>query len=219
MWMQMPGQSWLGAAAAFLAMWVAMMAVMMLPSLVPMLWRYRSAVAMTGATHTMRLVALVAVGYFFIWTVLGFVVFLLGSEFAALAMQRSAVARAVPILAGLIVLAGSALQFTTWKARRLACCRQIPLCDCRAGADSLSAWQYGLRIGLRCSYCCAGFTAILLATGVMDLRAMAVITAAISLERLSPSGERMARATGGVGVAAGLLMIVGTIPAWILARG
>ena len=65
------------------------------------------------------------------------------------------------------------------------------------------------RNGLRCSYCCAGFTAILLAIGVMDLRAMAGITAAISLERISPSGVRMARAIGGVGVAAGLFMIVG----------
>jgi hypothetical protein len=36
-WMRMPGQTWAGAAASFLGMWV----VMMLPSLVPMLWRYR----------------------------------------------------------------------------------------------------------------------------------------------------------------------------------
>ena len=89
MWMQMPGQSWLGAAAAFLSMWVAMMAVMMLPSLVPMLWRYRAAVAITDSKHAMRLIALVAVGYFFIWAVLGFLVFLSGSEFAALAMYGS----------------------------------------------------------------------------------------------------------------------------------
>src|SRR6266850_4194636 len=39
----MPGQTWPGAAA-FLGMWVVMMVAMMLPSLVPMLWRYRQAV-------------------------------------------------------------------------------------------------------------------------------------------------------------------------------
>src|SRR6476619_6005379 len=33
-WMPMPGQSPLGAAASFLGMWLAMMAAMMLPSLV-----------------------------------------------------------------------------------------------------------------------------------------------------------------------------------------
>src|SRR5512139_466229 len=43
-WMRMPGQTWPGVAASFLGMWVVMMVAMMLPSLVPMLWRYRDAV-------------------------------------------------------------------------------------------------------------------------------------------------------------------------------
>ena len=43
-WMRMPGQTWPGAAASFLGMWIVMMVAMMLPSLVPMLWRYRKAV-------------------------------------------------------------------------------------------------------------------------------------------------------------------------------
>jgi hypothetical protein len=34
-WMRMPGQTWLGAGASFLGMWVVMMVAMMLPSLVP----------------------------------------------------------------------------------------------------------------------------------------------------------------------------------------
>src|SRR3989442_3929962 len=47
-WMRMPGQTWPGAAASFLGMWVVMMVAMMLPSLVPMLRRYRQAFAGTG---------------------------------------------------------------------------------------------------------------------------------------------------------------------------
>jgi predicted metal-binding membrane protein len=43
-WMRMCGQTWPGAAAAFIRMWVVMMVAMMLPSLGPMLWRYREAV-------------------------------------------------------------------------------------------------------------------------------------------------------------------------------
>ena len=50
--------------------------------------------------------------------------------------------------------------------------------------------------------------AILLVIGVMDLRVMAVVTAAITVERLAPSGERVARAIGVVVVAAGLFLIV-----------
>src|SRR5213592_3426199 len=50
-WMRMPGQTCPGAAASFLGMWVVMMVATMLPSLVPMLWRYRQAVGRTGETR------------------------------------------------------------------------------------------------------------------------------------------------------------------------
>ena len=48
---------------------------------------------------------------------------------------------------------------------------------------------------------------ILLVVGLMDLRAMAVVTAAITVERLAPAGERVARVTGAVVVGAGLFLI------------
>jgi hypothetical protein len=41
----------------------------------------------------------------------------------------------------------------------------------------------------------------------MELRAMAVVTAAITMERLAPAGERVARAIGTVIAGAGLLLI------------
>ena len=49
--------------------------------------------------------------------------------------------------------------------------------------------------------------AILLVIGVMDLRAMAAVAAAITIERLAPAAERVARATGVVVVGFGLLLI------------
>ena len=48
---------------------------------------------------------------------------------------------------------------------------------------------------------------ILLVIGVMDLRAMVVVAAAIALERLVPAGEIVARTVGTVVVGAGLLLI------------
>src|SRR5215208_2510441 len=121
-WMRMPGQTWLGAAASFLGMWVVMMVAMMLPSLVPMLWRYRQAVGRTGGTRLGWLTALVGVGYFFVWTVFGVAVFPLGVALAATEMRQPALARAVPIAVGVVVLIAGALQFTAWKAHHLACC-------------------------------------------------------------------------------------------------
>jgi predicted metal-binding membrane protein len=49
--------------------------------------------------------------------------------------------------------------------------------------------------------------AILLVIGVIDLCAMAVVAAAITVERLAPAGERLARATGAVIVGAGVFLI------------
>lgn len=49
--------------------------------------------------------------------------------------------------------------------------------------------------------------AILLVIGMMDMRAMAVVTVAITAERLAPMGERIARAIGAVTIAAGFLLI------------
>jgi predicted metal-binding membrane protein len=122
-------------------------------------------------------------------------------------MQLPALARTAPIAAGVVVLIAGALQFTAWKSHHLACCRVAPGRGRTLPADAGTAWRHGLYLGLHCSYCCAGLTAILLVIGVMDLRAMAVVTAAITVERLAPAGERIARAIGAGVVGAGLLLI------------
>ncbi|MGO9627329.1 MAG: DUF2182 domain-containing protein [Steroidobacteraceae bacterium] len=206
-WMRMPGETWLSTATSFLGMWIVMMMAMMLPSLVPMLRRYRLAVDRTSETRLGRLTALVGVGYFFVWTVFGMAAFPLGVALAAVAMQLPALARAVPIAVGVVVLIAGALQFTAWKAHQLACCRAAPRCGLTLPASAGTAWRHGVRLGLHCSYCCAGPTAILLVIGVMDVRAMAIVTVAITVERLAPAGERVARAIGAVVVVTGLILI------------
>src|SRR5213595_1960090 len=87
-WMRMPGQTWPGAAVSFLGMWVVMMVAMMLPSLIPMLRRYRDAVGVigTGRRRLGRLTALVAAGYFAVWTALGMAAFPIGAALATIEM-------------------------------------------------------------------------------------------------------------------------------------
>jgi len=188
-------------------MWVVMMVAMMLPSLVPMLWRYRQVAGAAGETRLGRLTAIVGAGYFFVWTLLGVAAFPLGVAMAAVEMKLPALARAVPIAGGVVVLIAGAIQFSAWKARQLECCRQAPGRGLSVPAGPGTAWRHGLFLGLHCSYCCAGLMAILLVIGVMDLRMMALVTAAISAERLAPDSERVARAIGAVVVASGLLLI------------
>jgi predicted metal-binding membrane protein len=192
--MAMLEQTWWETAASFLGMWIVMMAVMMLPSLVPMLWRYREAVGTTGRGGLGRLTALVALGYFLIWILCGMVAFPLGA----------ALARGGAIATRLVVLFAGALQFTKWKAHHLACCREAPGHGHALQANLRTAWLHGLRLGLHCLCCSAGMTAVLLVIGVMDLRVMAVVTAATTVERLAPTGERVARMIGGIVIAAGV---------------
>ena len=206
-WMRMPGQSWAGAAASFLGMWIVMMAAMMLPSLAPMLRRYRQAVGRADETRLDRLTALVGFGYFLVWTVFGMAAFPLGVALAAVAMQQPALARDVPLAVGAVILFAGCLQFTAWKLRHLACCREAPGRGRALSADAGTAWLHGLRLGLHCSQCCAGLMAVLMVIGVMDLRVMAVVGVAIAVERLAPAGDWVARATGAVTIGAGLFLI------------
>jgi predicted metal-binding membrane protein len=184
-----------------------MMVAMMLPSLVPMLWRYRQAVGRASHSRLGRLTALVGVGYFFVWTVFGMAVFPLGIALAEVEMQLPSLSRTVPLAVSVVVLVAGALQFTVWKTHRLACCREASGCGRALPADAATAWRHGVQLGVDCAHCCFGLMAILLCLGVMDLRAMAVVTAAITAERLAPAGERVARAIGVIVVAAGLFLI------------
>jgi predicted metal-binding membrane protein len=206
-WMRMPGQTWTGAAASFLGMWIVMMVAMMLPPLVPMLLRYRRTLGRTGETRLAALTALAGLSYFFVWVIIGLAVFPLGAALTAAEMQVPALARAIPLAGGVVILIAGALQFTTWKVRRLACCREASGHGRILSADFGTAWRHGLRLGRDCVGCCANLMAILLVVGVMDFRAMAAVTAAIAVERLAPSGERLARLTGAVVFGAGVFLI------------
>jgi predicted metal-binding membrane protein len=83
-------------------------------------------------------------------------------------MEEPALARAVPIAVGVVVLIAGSLQLTAWKARHLACYREAPGRGRTLPADAGTAWRPGLRLGLHCSRCCAGLMAILLVIGVME---------------------------------------------------
>src|SRR5439155_877156 len=103
--------------------------------------------AMTGtdpATYTrerpgMSAFVLEAVAYFAVWTVFGMVAYLLGV----------ALPPAVPLAVGVVMLMAGVLQFTAWKARHLACCREAG--RGHVPADAGAAWRHGLSLGLHCA--------------------------------------------------------------------
>jgi predicted metal-binding membrane protein len=217
-WMRMPGQTWLDAGLAFVGMWALMMTAMMVPALAPMLWRYRLAMAHGLARHgeavppwadDARLDGLAAwagLGYLAVWTACGVAVFPIGAAVGEAAMRLPALAQAMPLAQGVAVAIGGVLQCSPWKARHLAGCLRTPGTDDGLRADLGTAWRHGMRLGLHCGYSCAGLTAVLLAMGVMDLAAMALVMAAITMERTAPGGARVARGIGAIMLIGGLAL-------------
>lgn len=180
--MCMTGRTGTQAAAMFLAMWAVMMIPMMLPSLVPALRHLRTASA----------AAIAGLSYFAVWTAVGLAVYFLDTALSGIAMRA-------PVVAGIAVMLGGMLQFTAWKARRLACGQAF-----HASANP-SAWRHGLRLGVDCVASCGNLMAVLLVVGIMNLVAMALVTVAITVERRVPAS---ARAIGAAVVTVGALMIV-----------
>jgi predicted metal-binding membrane protein len=186
-WMRMPSQSWLGAAAMFMLMWVTMMVAMMLPSLAPIL-RHRA----EGRW-------VVAATYFLVWTIFGAAAYIVGVALAAAAMRAHGVARAVPAATAAALFLAGLVQLTPWKAHHLGCCRAV-------ARPSRGAWNDGLRLGLHCVLCCSGLIVVLLVLGVMNLAVMLFVSAAITIERLAPRPAIVARAIGIAVLAAGAIV-------------
>lgn len=131
-----------------------MMVAMMVPSLALILWRERLG----------RLAVLVAAAYLFVWAMIGAVL-------SPLAMAVMGIPSSVMAI---VVLAAAAYQLVVHQMsdRR----RAKPV-------DAGSALRYGLRLGLNCTWCCAGYMTMLMVMGMMDLRAVAVVTTAITVQR------------------------------------
>ncbi|WP_084688725.1 DUF2182 domain-containing protein [Paraburkholderia oxyphila] len=207
-WAPMCGQTWLHAAASFACMWAVMMPAMMLPVLVPMLMREREPSSDSASIRSALLTILVGMGYFLVWILAGCAVFPLGAALAAIALRVPAFAHAAPAAGGAVVVLASLLQFTSWKAKRLAWCHDMRQRTRRAPGGACAALLRGMRLGLNCGTCCGNWMIVLLALGVMDLGSMAIVTAAIAAERVAPCHGHVVRILGLAGVAVGVSMMV-----------
>ena len=196
-WMPMPGETRLAAAAGFLAMWVAMMGAMMIPSLVPTLARDRPAFESPGP-------ALAGAGYFAVWSVVGAGVYVVGTALVATELRRPALAPAIPFSRGVLLVAAGWVQLTPWKARHLACCREGRPGAARPGA----AWRRGISLGVDCVLCCVPFMTLLVVTGMMNLAMIALTALAITVERVAREPALVVRLAGLLVIGAGALEIV-----------
>ncbi len=187
-----------------------MMVPMMLPSLVPLLARYRLSVRGADGLCLHGLTMLVGVGYFAVWAAIGAAAYAANSAVMALAHPWQAGGQPPQLASGMLLLVAGGVQLSPWKARQLARRRDGGEC-CRASvAGALGAVRQGLSLGVQCSLCCGSLMLVLLGTGAMNEVAMVAVSLAISAERLGRAPLPIARAVGMAIVLIGILTLSGT---------
>jgi predicted metal-binding membrane protein len=205
----MTGTMGLGLAA-FVGMWVLMMAAMMLPSVSPVASMYQRSVR---SWRALRLVGFTA-GYLVAWAGAGIPAYLLTAFAARLVSDHPARATATAVA---VFAACGAYQLTPLKSRCLRHCRSPLSLLLHYGAyrGRLRDIRAGAHHGAYCLGCCWSLMALFIVVGLMNLAAMVVLAMVVLVEKLWVHGEVIARA---VGVAA-LALAIAAIWVQALAPG
>lgn len=197
--MSTPPPVWTGGyLTLMLAMWLSMMAAMMLPSATPMLLFYDSIIRrQSPLDSTVGPTALFSLGYLVVWT---------GFSVAAVALQYCLVRASLlspmmettnAVLAGVILVAAGIYQWTPLKQACLRNCRSpldFVMTHWRKG--KAGAFAMGLRHGLYCLGCCWMLMLLLFVGGVMNLAWIAGIALFVLIEKVAPAGHWIGRAAG-----------------------
>ena len=189
------------------AMWVAMMAAMMVPGAGPMV----SAFAVINRRRRERAAPSVATavflaGYVLPWSGFSVVAVALQWALQKMGLLTTMMEFASYWLSASLFLAAGVYQFSPLKERCLRYCRSTDgfiLSEWRDG--TLGAIVMGARHGLFCMLCCAGLMFLLFAVAVMDLRWVIGLAVLVTAEKLLPHPKfwRVSIGVGLIMVAAG----------------
>lgn len=188
----------------FFLAWVAMMAAMMLPAVLPAVRLFDRAAARDQAAATPIFVA----GYLAVWSVVGVPVY---CAWTALTGPLARGERWAAYLAGGIFAAAAAYQISPLKLACLRHCRS-PLSFFMRQRSNLKRPSGALRAGMAhgtiCLGCCWAEMAVLITVGTMNIGWMLAIAALIFIEKATRLGRQASVAAAVVmaGFAAALLV-------------
>jgi predicted metal-binding membrane protein len=184
------------ALPLFLLLWVVMMAAMMFPSVAPIaiLWTRVIRGRSQGAVLLGRMTSFLG-GYLIAWVGFGLLAFvaLLGTQRLVEVSPEGAKWLGV----GIFAVAGI-YQLTPLKDACLRHCRSPMMALLHYGnfKGRTRDLRVGVHHGLYCVGCCWGLMLVLVAVGVMNIAAMAVLAAVIFLEKLWSHGAGLSRWIG-----------------------
>jgi predicted metal-binding membrane protein len=188
--------------AAFLIAWVAMMAAMMLPAVLPVVGRY----ARAAAGNAVPAVVFVT-GYLAVWTVVGIPAFVASTLLNPVMHSCPWVGR----VAGAVALVAGLHQLSSFKAMCLRHCRWPMSLAGGSGEDPTSAsgaFVAGGRYGVYCLGSCWMLMLLLIAFGTMQLAWMLALAVVIWLEKVAPFGDQLRRLTAAMLVVLGVVLLV-----------
>ena len=210
--MHMPQIELLSGAATlgFTLEWGVMMTAMMLPSAAPMILLYGMTSRRPGKSSERMISAeLFAITYIVLWFLTGVPVYLAWVAIGELAARSMTFAAAIPYAIAGTLFAAGVYQLSPAKH---ACLRQ-----CELPIDFLMRrWRSGYAASLRlaathaayCIGCCWALMVLLVVAGAMSLPWVLVIALLVFAEKVLPGGERTARVTGVLLMAAAVAVVI-----------
>jgi predicted metal-binding membrane protein len=175
-------------AAAFLGVWVAMVAAMMLPTIQPMVVTYRALFRDDLTRTRWSRMAAFLVPYAVLWMIAG-----------TGALGLWSIGRDHPVVAGSLVAIAGLYQLGTIKTRCLRWCRSPLGFLVRFGGNARSmrgAAALGTRHGAVCFGCCAGLMVGLTGAGVMSISWLVALGLLMLLEKTHRAGQSLAKMSG-----------------------
>jgi predicted metal-binding membrane protein len=194
------------------AMWVVMMAGMMLPAVAPTLLLYAGVIRKSPeAGRAPAHVYAFAGGYLLVWTAFSLVATLLQRGLANLLLLSPMMeARDHTVGGALLILAGL-YQLTPFKRTCLESCRSPAAFIVRHWKRGvMGGFRLGLAHGAYCLGCCWALMLLLFAGGVMNLWWIGALTVFVLLEKIAPLGAQGGRLSGLLIIALGLWNLVQT---------
>ena len=196
-------------APLFLAIWVAMMAAMMFPAAAPMILtfhRLQAGKRERGGAFVPTWVFVA--GYMLVWTLAGVAAYAVALAAEAVAASTALSPAATARIGGAVLVAAGLYQLTPLKDLCLSKCRTpvgFIMTSWRDG--TAGALRMGLLHGAWCLGCCWLLFAILFPLGLMNIAAMAAVTALVFAEKTLPWGRWLAKATAAILISYGAAAI------------
>jgi predicted metal-binding membrane protein len=189
------------AAMTFL-MWTVMMIAMMLPSAAPMIVAVEKVARTRGRSPVLPWIFLA--GYIGVWSGFSAGATVMQWTLHRLALLAPIELTATPILGGVLLVSAGVYQWMPYKQACLVRCSPMAFLLQEWREGNSGAFLMGLRHGAFCVGCCAALMLLLFVAGVMNLLWIAILAAAVFMEKLVGPRPRLNSAMALLLVLAGI---------------